>query len=658
MDQWKTYLLQFKGGLITDLSLLQQGINAPGSARILRNYEPSTEGGYRRILGYTKYDDAFVPPYGEPVVQGSGQTGTSLDIANIFVAPQPGDTLTIAGVTGTYTIAAGGVSYSSSGNSATLTLTTSLDSSPADQAAITFSNTSDLITGITYFNDNAIVQRNADLWESNGSGWTRINVPSYGTVLVDGGSQTGTSLTVDGITGTPKTGDTFTINGVELVYTITSDPTVSSGSATFAITPALDSSPSDNAVITFLGSDRGGNISRVRFAEYNFDGTENIVIVDGVNTPAFYDGTTFEVINSGPPTGVTGATSVVEFRNHLFFAKDSLINFTAPYKVEDFTVANGGGEFRVTADIKSLIVFRENLFIFGDSEIYRLQGFSASTFEVSPVTKDLGCIDGDTVQEIGGDVMFLAHDGLRLLSATDRIGDFGLAAITRPVQSTFIEFEKGSTSFTSCVIREKSQYRVFGYNSNLTDDAAKGFIAVQFGLQGPTDIQFAETRGINAYAATSKYDATAEIELFSNSDGYVYQMESGNDFDGSDITSTFATPYIPITDPRVRKGLYKAVLYINPEGSFNVELTPRLDFDNAGVIQPSAIAINNDTDTVAFYGSAVYGTSSYGGQLKLIFEEQLVGACFNVSFVFNGVNTDPPHILDAMTIEYNTNDRR
>ena len=36
-DAWKTYPIEFSGGLISNLSPLQQGINAPGSARTLRN---------------------------------------------------------------------------------------------------------------------------------------------------------------------------------------------------------------------------------------------------------------------------------------------------------------------------------------------------------------------------------------------------------------------------------------------------------------------------------------------------------------------------------------------------------------------------------------------------------------------------------------------
>ena len=101
MDGWQTYPFEFRGGLISNLSPLQQGIQAPGSARLLKNFEPSVDGGYRRIEGYDKYSATPVPSYGEPLVQGSGQSGSTIVLANIFKAPVAGDTFTIAGVTGT-----------------------------------------------------------------------------------------------------------------------------------------------------------------------------------------------------------------------------------------------------------------------------------------------------------------------------------------------------------------------------------------------------------------------------------------------------------------------------------------------------------------------------------------------------------------------------
>ena len=53
--QWQTFPIEFRGGLISNLSPLQHGTNAVGSATILQNFEANKEGGYSKIRGYAKY---------------------------------------------------------------------------------------------------------------------------------------------------------------------------------------------------------------------------------------------------------------------------------------------------------------------------------------------------------------------------------------------------------------------------------------------------------------------------------------------------------------------------------------------------------------------------------------------------------------------------
>jgi hypothetical protein len=64
--------------------------------------------------------------------------------------------------------------------------------------------------------------------------------------------------------------------------------------------------------------------------------------------------------------------------------------------------------------------------------------------------------------------MFLGPDGLRLLSATDRIGDFGLASVSKQIQGELTQLISSSTFFASLTIKAKSQYRLFGYSANVT----------------------------------------------------------------------------------------------------------------------------------------------------------------------------------------------
>ena len=658
MDAWQTYPVEFRGGLITNLSPLQQGTNAPGSARILRNFEPSVEGGYRRIEGFDKYDSNIIPPYGSPVVHGASQSGTTLIIGAIHTTPVAGDTLEIAGVSGTYTIASGGVSFDATNNRATLTLSTSLASSPANAAVVTFkTTTSNYVTiGVASWEDSAIVCKNADIFKSGGSGFTKINVPDYGTPLVNAGSQTGSSLAIDGLTSAPQAGDVFKVAGIDKVYTVLANATVSSGGATLSINPALASSPADNAVITFLSTSREG-ANKTRFAKYNFNGTEKIALVDGLNEPAIYDNATFTVLLDAP-TDVIGATFVAEVKNHLFFAKGSTVTFTAPYTDTDFSVANGGGNINVGGTVTALAVFRQQLIIFTETSIHQLTGNTVADFNLQPITTDIGCIDSDTVQEIGGDVMFLGPDGLRLVSGTDRIGDFGLAVVSKTIQNTMTGFISANTSFTSCVIREKSQYRILGFNTNITEENAQGILATQFAPQGGDNMAWAETRGIRANVADSNYNQNTEVVLFSHDDGYLYQMESGNSFDGANIKATFATPHLPISDPRKRKTFYKLFLYTDPQGSVSFNVSLKLDFDSQGTIQPAPLSILNTQGVVGFFGTGTFGSTKFGTKLLKLFEAQVVGSGFTVSFQFDSDNTNPPYSIDALTVEYGLNDRR
>jgi hypothetical protein len=57
--------------------------------------------------------------------------------------------------------------------------------------------------------------------------------------------------------------------------------------------------------------------------------------------------------------------------------------------------------------------FRDSLIIFCEDQIFRLIGSSAADFKIELVTRNIGCTDGFSLQEIGGDILFLAPDGLR-----------------------------------------------------------------------------------------------------------------------------------------------------------------------------------------------------------------------------------------------------
>ena len=62
---WNTFPIEFRGGLISNMSLLQQGTIAVGAASTLQNFEVDKEGGYKKIKGYSKFTTTTIPGTGD-----------------------------------------------------------------------------------------------------------------------------------------------------------------------------------------------------------------------------------------------------------------------------------------------------------------------------------------------------------------------------------------------------------------------------------------------------------------------------------------------------------------------------------------------------------------------------------------------------------------
>ena len=148
------------------------------------------------------------------------------------------------------------------------------------------------------------------------------------------------------------------------------------------------------------------------FERFNFDGNDKLIVADGNNAPTVFN-TSFsatDVSSAGSgevSTAVTGAKFVKAFKDHMFYAGMSSnkqeIVFSIPFDEDSFATGSGAGSIKVDDTIVGLKVFREDLFIFCENRIFKLSGTSSSNFAVTPVTRDIGCVNGQTIQEYAGD---------------------------------------------------------------------------------------------------------------------------------------------------------------------------------------------------------------------------------------------------------------
>ena len=101
-----------------------------------------------------------------------------------------------------------------------------------------------------------------------------------------------------------------------------------------------------------------------------------------------------------------------------------------------------------------------------------------STPIIKSITKNIGCVNGNTIQEIGGDLIFLAPDGLRTVAGTARIDDIEIGSISRKILPLINTLLSSIAQYTisSMVIRERSQYRLFYHKTGQSKAGQKGII--------------------------------------------------------------------------------------------------------------------------------------------------------------------------------------
>jgi len=399
------------------------------------------------------------------------------------------------------------------------------------------------------------------------------------------------------------------------------------------------------------------------FTRYNFSGTDMMAIADGQNYAASYDGTTYTLLNgsigSGSGTAPTSIESIFAFRNHMFFAKSSSeeLVFSAPFAENDFTPANGAGSIRVNDKIVGLMVFRERLIVFCKNSIYVLSGNSIADFVIEPITRDIGCLDKFSIQEIGGDLIYLAPDGLRTIAGTEKIDDIELGTVSKPIQERIDDI--GFDNLTSVVVREKSQYRLFYPETTGTEKHQLGILGtIKQSNEGQIGFQWADIVGVKPSSADSEYIGQIEVVLHGAYDGFVYQQENGNTFAGTNMEAIYRSSDLIMGDAGIRKSMQRVIANYRSEGTVNARLLLRYDYDSSDTPQPEAYTISEGAAT-AIYGHrrSTYGTAAYGEGGNPLVRQSVEGSGFAIAIKVNEDAGSYPFVLNGFQLEFTAGGR-
>jgi hypothetical protein len=472
-------------------------------------------------------------------------------------------------------------------------------------------------------------------------------------------------ITVKSTTGFSTSG-TLQINDEQFTYTgVTATTFTGVTRAVNSTTAAAHASSSDTTrtVVSENWTERDNgrtNAGKYSFERFNYDNNEKIVLVDGTNAPVVFNSSLSATDVSA--SAVAGASIVASFRDHMFYAGMSStpqeIVFSTPFDEDNFTVAAGSGSFSVDNIITGIKVFRDSLFIFCESRIFKLTGSSIADFAVSAVTRDIGCINGKTIQEFAGDLIFLGPDGLRTVAGTAKIGDVELGTISSNVQSLFDDNITDASVFDSVVIPQKTQYRLFFSKAAALESRTEGLICVLKGQQsGQKGYEFSRIKGIKP-ACTDTFILTGDVlVLHGGFDGYIYRQEEGSTFNGTAILGKYRSPDLTFGDPGIRKHMQRVIINYKPESTIDADLFLRYDYEDVDAPRPAAYALES-TDIAGIYGTSTYGNVIYGGVTQPLVRQAVEGSGFAVALRISDGGATAPYSLKGFQLEYQLGARR
>jgi len=362
--------------------------------------------------------------------------------------------------------------------------------------------------------------------------------------------------------------------------------------------------------------------------------------------------------------GTNGVKYITNHDHHLIAAGvENNLNtvYYSVYNDPDNFTGTGAGSVVISDQIQGIRGFRTDLIVFAKNSIHKLININdSSNIRIDPITENVGCLSGYSIQEIGGDLLFLSPDGIRTIAGTARIGDVELSSVSRQIQSIVGGIADSINEFTidSCVLRSKSQYRLFYTDATLGSTVSKGIIGT-FTANG---FEWAETLGIQAMGLTTGFDNNGVEKAFhGDKDGYIYNHDTGNAFNpagvSSNIEAIYQTPNFDFGDIGTRKTVKYARLSLSPEGQIQPTLRMRFDYEDTDIPQPPDYVLDS-VPLPAIFGSAVFGTATFGASNDPMVRQPVEGSGNTVSFRITSTDTKAPYAVNGLYIDYMPSGRR
>ena len=654
--------IAFGGGLDLETPPL---FMKPGSARAAQNYECDVLGGYKTIMGYERFDGRAAPSaanYATMNVTITGAfaandtitgvtSGATAVVVSVVTSGDP-DYLVITKIVGTFvsgeTLNVGGSAQGTASSAATIdgASTALLHAQYKNLAAdeyrddIAVPTGSGSVLGVVRFGGVTYAFRNnaggtaALIYKSSASGWVAVPTGSEISFTVGSGSvDEGDTLTQGGVTATIKrlviTSGTLaagTAAGRLIIHTVAGG-NFAAGAATTTGGGTLTLS----AAQALIAISAGGSYE---FIVENFGGsagTRRVYGIDGANKGFEFDGTDYSYtpIATGMTTDIP--THLHAHKNHLFFSfPNGSVQHSGPGTPYVWSAVLGASEIGMGDTITGFMSQPGSetggaLSIFTRNRTSILYGNGVSTWVLVPYRAELGAY-ADTIQDIGFTV-FLDDQGLTNFQTAQAFGNFSHATLSEKIK-TWLNTQRTKV-LSSCIVRNKSQYRLFfndQYALYVTFRGNKIVGMMQEYLAHQAKVVW-----------SSEESDGSETIYFGSTDGMVYQMEKGTSFDGAAIETYLHMAFDHLKSPRTLKHFMECMLEATGSGYTAFNFTFELGYASSDINQPGVTA-----KTVGFASGtwdasgAVWDVLFWDGRTLNKSVVDMGGTAENVSLMFSG----------------------
>jgi len=416
------------------------------------------------------------------------------------------------------------------------------------------------------------------------------------------------------------------------------------------------------------------NATDVRFDDYSHGTAEEDQMLIGVNG---FDNAMFFKVNGTAHTNATytfkylddvttgtpaGCKFVVYFRDQFYISgQDETPSTVYVSTIFDPETWNGTNSLSISTGnpVTGLYPFRDNMIVFCENSIFFLkdanQGAAAVVLE--PITKNIGCLNGDTIQEINGDLVYLAPDGIRTLAGTTRIDDVDISAISSLVRSVVRDLITDINDFElhSVVLREKAQYRLYYPYDDPATIGHLGLIGtLVYDDGGNLNWNWSTTIDIAPQHVTEGLFGGVYVSLMaSKNDGVLYQHDVGDSFNGDPINANFMSHPFDIGDPSLRKNIHRVRTYVKPSGPANVEFSLEYSGYTDEDEDDPAPYILSEFNIPAIYGEATYDTGfRYDSRVVNIQVLNTEGSGFTVAVNYSSNSSlDRPYTIQGFDLD-------